>query len=103
MGADLSCLLEGPALPWQIAVKSSPLAVTASATDLSQCCCPELDVSSELSFQDPSKVTWPVRLPCPGRILRLIGLDPLCWTVFGGAADRQEMEGGKRHPVTCHF
>lgn len=53
-----------------IAMKSSPLAVAASPTDLSglplsQCCCPELDVSSEFSFQDPSNETWPVRDPCP--------------------------------------
>lgn len=32
---------------------------------LSQCCCPELDVSCEFSFQDASNESWPGRHPCP--------------------------------------
>lgn len=54
--------LEGPALLWQIVLKSSASATELSGIPLSHCCCPELDVPAEFPFQDPSSDSYQTSL-----------------------------------------
>lgn len=104
MGADTSSLLEGPSLPWNpLPWLWLQVLQTCQASHCLSAAAQNWMCHLNFPFRIPPMRPGLWETPVPWRMMTLMGLNSLCWTVFGGAAGRQEMEGGKRHQVTCRF